>query len=184
MASKGQEKRKKLFTISKQLSWLIRFCKTQYIMGLEYEVGRVKKCSTVKCYPLNRWINQYCCIICHYIVVACPLQVRLNFHLLCELNCYCLEILYLHLIFVIWLRRFDSLEPRDFWAISLHIELLFKRSYDFVRIYVFFLKFLVMGTTLKSISSSNEVRHLFVELVGSELGDCYLLFYLDLIFSL
>ena len=184
MTWKSQEKRKKWFTISKQFACLSGFCKTQYIMRLEYEVGRVKKCPAVKCDTLNGWIDQYCSIICHYVVEASPLKVGLDFGLFGELNCHRLEIFDLHVILRIWFGALDFLQSQDFLSISFDVELFFERSDYFVCIYVFFLKFLVVGTALKSISSFNKVRHLLVELVGSELMKFYLLFCLDLIFSL
>lgn len=95
-----------------------------------------------------------------------------------------MQILYLDIILCVCFGCFDFFKPRDLFAILFHIEFLFEGSYDFVGVYVFFLKFLMMGTALEAISRSNEVRHLFVELVGSELVDIYLLFSLDRIFSL
>ena len=145
-------------------------------MGVEYEVGRVKKCPTVKCDPLNRWINQYCVVIGHYVVETCPLQVSLDFNFFCELDINGMKIFDLDIIFRTVFGAFGFLEPGHFFTISFDVKLLFERSDNFICINVFFLEFLVMGTALKTISGSNEVRHLFVELVGSKKVNFYLLF--------
>jgi hypothetical protein len=92
----------------------------------------------------------------------------LNFDLSCNFNGGWLKIFDLKIVLCVYFGGLDFSEPGDLFAVLFQIEFFFKGSDDFVGIYVFFLKFLVMGTALEAISGSNEVRHLFVELVGSE----------------
>ncbi len=112
------------------------------------------------------------------------MYVCLNFDLSCYFNDSWLQIFDREVVISVYFGGLDLFEPGDLFAVLFHVEFLFKGSDDLVGIYVFFLKFLMMRTALEAISGSNEVRHLFVELVGPELVNFYLLFSLDRIFSL
>jgi hypothetical protein len=63
---------------------------------------------------------------------------------------------------------FDFLQLVELLTVSFDIEFFLVSCDDFAGVNIFFFELLVMRTALESISGSNEFRHFFIELVGSE----------------
>ena len=158
---------KKIFKLSKKLPSLVDFRTTHNSMRLKYEIWRVEKGPTVESYLLNRRIDQNCGMIRHYVIQTNSLKVCLHFDFVRIFNCHWIEILHMNLLFGRIFAVFYLFELGKLFTISFEVKFLFECSNYFVRVNVFFFEFLVMGTALKAISSANEVRHLFVELIGS-----------------
>lgn len=129
--------RKKCFKISKSLLHLIGLRITQYIMWMKYEIGWVKKCPTIKCDPLDWRIDEYCCIICHYIIETRALKFSLYLNVFSEFNCNLWKFFGSRFLFGKILTGFKFFEFGKLLSITLDIKFLFKSCDYFVRVDIF-----------------------------------------------